>query len=241
MKIAKIRRSLSSPSQWHELRWGRQFQTQVSDEIQPWLSKLYGSHFIKIGPLSHSIDTSRCAISHQVRIGNDITRADLVGDKEKLPVMSKSIDACLITHALAWSKDPHQVLREVDRVLVDDGWMILSEFNPFSLLGLVRAWPGLVNKARFYPKSRLIDWLSLLNYEIVSYRATQLLPWRSQTGILTRHFPSLGCNHLILARKRTYPLTLAKKRASAQGARLRPAVNVSRQICSLGDHHEADK
>ena len=241
MKIAKISRSLSSPSQWHELRWGRQFQARISDEIQPWLSKLYGSHFIKIGPLSHTIDTSRCAISHQVRFGNDVTQADLVGDKEKLPLMSKSIDACLLTHALAWSRDPHQVLREADRVLVDDGWMIVSEFNPFSLLGLARIWPGLTNKARFYSKSRLIDWLSLLNYEIVSCRTTQILPWRAQAGILTRHLPSLSCNHLILARKRTYPLTLAKKRASAQGARLRPAVNISRQICSLGNPHKEDK
>lgn len=241
MKSAKISRSLSGPSQWHELRWGCQFQTLISDEIQPWLSKLYGSHFIKIGSLSHSIDTSRCAISHQVRIGGDALQVDLVGAKEKLPILSKSVDACLITHALAWSKDPHQVLREADRVLVDDGWIILSEFNPFSLLGLLRGWPGLSLKARFYTKSRLIDWLSLLNYEIVSYRTTQILPWRWQAGMMTRHFPSLGCNHLILARKRTYPLTLAKKRASAQGARLRPAVNVSRQICTLGDHHKADK
>ncbi|QGX92126.1 methyltransferase domain-containing protein [Tatumella sp. TA1] len=240
MKIAKIRRSLSSPLLWCSLRWGPQFQTMIGDEIQPWLSKLYGSHFVKIGPLSHTIDTSRCAIIHQVRIGHDAGQVDLVGDKEKLPIMSKSIDACLITHALAWSTDPHQVLREADRILVDDGWIVLSEFNPYSWLGLTRWWPGVSLKARFYSKSRLIDWLSLLNYEIVSYRATQLLPWRSQSGILTRHLPMLGCNHLILARKRTYPLILAKKRASAQGARLRPAVNVSRQICSLGDH-EADK
>ncbi|MBT0725320.1 methyltransferase domain-containing protein [Rosenbergiella sp. S61] len=241
MKIAKISRPPSSPLQWCALRWGPQFQTVISDEIQPWLSKLYGSHFIKIGPLSHSIDTSRCAISHQVRIGHDADQVDLVGDIEKLPIMSKSIDACLITHALAWSKDPHQVLREVDRVLVDDGWIVLSEFNPYSLLGLARWWPGIAQKARFYPRSRLTDWLSLLNYEIVSCCATQILPWRTQSGMLTRHFPSLGCNNIILARKRTYPLTLAKRRSSTQGARLRPAVNVSRQICSLDDHHEADK
>ncbi len=147
----------------------------------------------------------------------------------------------LIAPTLAWSRDPHQVLREADRVIVDDGWILLAEFNPYSLLGVLRAWPGVTQKARFYPRSRLIDWLSLLNYEIVSVRATQLLPWRTQPGIFTRHFPSLGCINIILARKRTYPLTLAKNRVVARGARLRPAVNISRQICSLGDHQDADR
>ncbi|MBT0728207.1 class I SAM-dependent methyltransferase [Rosenbergiella australiborealis] len=241
MKIARVNRHLSSPSQWQALRWGEQFQTVISNEIQPWLTKIYGSHFIKIGELSHSIDTSRCAISHQVRVGKNPRHADIVAEKEKLPLISKSVDACLIAHTLAWSQDPHQVLREVDRVLVDDGWVLLSEFNPFSLLGCARGFPGVSKKARFYSRHRLVDWLSLLNYEIVSCRTTQVLPWRTQRGVLTRHFPCLGCITFIVARKRTYPLTLAKKQALNRGRHLRPAVNVSRQICSLGDHQDADK
>lgn len=32
---------------------------------------------------------------------------------------------------LPWrSADPHRLLREADRVLIDDGWLILSGFNP---------------------------------------------------------------------------------------------------------------
>ncbi len=43
-----------------------------------------------------------------------------------------------MTHCLAYSHDPHWLLREVDRVLIDDGWLIISGFNPFSLLGMAK-------------------------------------------------------------------------------------------------------
>ncbi len=54
----------------------------------------------------------------------------------QLPFAEKSVDACLLSHTLAYAANPHRILREVDRVLIDDGWLVISGFNPFSLLGL---------------------------------------------------------------------------------------------------------
>ncbi|HBO38060.1 MAG TPA: SAM-dependent methyltransferase, partial [Pasteurellaceae bacterium] len=39
-------------------------------------------------------------------------------------------DACLLANTLNFSQDPHQLLREVHRVLNDDGYLFLSLFNP---------------------------------------------------------------------------------------------------------------
>lgn len=244
MKPAKIRHPLPQPDNWQQLRWGAQFQSVINAEIQPWLSRLFGTHLIKIGQLSTHIDTSRCAISHQVKLSEKEGSADIIAESSKLPLTSKSVDACLLAHTLAWSQDPHQVLREVDRVLVDDGWMIISEFNPISLMGLYRWIPWIGKKsltgARFFAPSRLHDWLNLLNYEVVVSQRTQVIPWRARCGMLTRHFPGIGCLTIILARKRTYPLTLEKKRAMAKGRCLRPVVNATRQYWHLDDQ-DADK
>ncbi len=244
MKPAKIRYSLAQPHNWQQLRWGRQFQSIIDAEIQPWLSKLYGAHLVKIGPLSAHIDTSRCAISHQVSLSENLDSADILAESSKLPLLSKSVDACLLAHTLAWSHDPHQVLREVDRILIDDGWIILSEFNPFSIVGLYRSLPILGYRhligARFFHPKRIIDWLNLLNYEVVLSRHAQAIPWRASQGVLSRHLPSIGCIHVILARKRTYPLTLERKHAPSKGTCLRPVVNITRQY-SKRHGQDADK
>jgi ubiquinone/menaquinone biosynthesis C-methylase UbiE len=46
-------------------------------------------------------------------------------DPLHLPFAEKSVDACLLAHT-PWCSDPHRLLREADRVLIDDGWMILT-------------------------------------------------------------------------------------------------------------------
>jgi hypothetical protein len=56
---------------------------------------------------------------------------------------------------------------------------------------------------------RQLDWLSLLNFEVLHYGGYQVLPWSRQGGkLLSTHLPALGCLQLIVARKRTIPLTL---------------------------------
>ena len=56
---------------------------------------------------------------------------------------------------------------------------------------------------------RQLDWLSLLNFEVLNYGGFQVLPWARQGGVLlSTHLPALGCMQFIVARKRTIPLTL---------------------------------
>lgn len=239
MKPAKISYPLPRPESWQQLRWGTQLQSAITVQIKPWLSKLYGTHLLKIGALSASIDTSRCPITHQVRVSSLPAQADVVADVSKLPFMNKSVGACLLAHTLAWSQDPHQVLRGVDRVLFDDGWLILSEFNPLSLVGVSKLLPNLSGKvlygARIFHPKRLVDWLSVLNYEIVDQRRILVSPWGQADSLMSRHFPSVGCVTLLLARKRTYPLNIEKRAAAIKRGRLQPAVNASRHYCQSKD------
>src|SRR5690554_2504574 len=63
---------------------------------------------------------------------------DVLAEPEFLPFKSHSIDNLLLLHVLERSTDPHQLLREVERVLAVDGKLILCCFNPFSLWGIRR-------------------------------------------------------------------------------------------------------
>ncbi len=91
---------------------------------------------------------------------------DVVGCADELPIASDSVDAVILPHTLEQHDDPHQVLREVQRVLVCDGRVIITGFSPTSAWGLRQL--GRPKSRRFaHPltERRVTDWLRLLGLE----------------------------------------------------------------------------
>ncbi|WP_058912023.1 class I SAM-dependent methyltransferase [Entomohabitans teleogrylli] len=234
MKPARIPRSFTPPDHWAELPWGEYYRESLERQLQPWLAKMFGFHLLKIGHLSAEIDTSECAIAHQVNVATSGEQLQVRASPLALPFAAKSVDACLLAHVLPWCQDPHRLLREADRVLIDDGWLILSGFNPVSLLGAGKVLPGLRRLApyhcRMFTLMRQLDWLSLLNFEVLHQARFQVLPWHRQGGrLLSTHLPALGTVQMIVARKRTIPLTLNPMKKHKEKTQLRPAVGATRQ------------
>jgi len=153
---------------------------------------------------------------------------DICGCFEALPIRSMSVDNLLIAHVLEFSDDPHQVLREAERVLVDDGVLVLCQFNPWSLWGLKRwlswqdnpPWQG-----QFFSLSRIKDWLALLSFEVVKVERLVFRPpmrstsWFQRFGFLERWgrrlWPFFSGVTVIIASKRTIPVTPIRSRWNA--------------------------
>ena len=235
MKPARIPQIVSAPEHWAQLPKGEYFRDALERQLKPWLAKMYGFHLLKIGNLSAEINTESCAISHQVNVSLAGQPIQVKADPLYLPFAEKSVDACLLANTLPWCSDPHRLLREADRVLIDDGWLILSGFNPMSLMGLRKLVPVLRRKSpynsRMFTFTRQLDWLSLLNFEVMHYSGFQVLPWTQEGGkMLTTHFPALGCMQLIVARKRTIPLTLNPMKQSKAKSQIRQAVGATRHF-----------
>ncbi|WP_223717365.1 class I SAM-dependent methyltransferase, partial [Escherichia fergusonii] len=57
-------------------------------------------------------------------------------DFHALPFPANSLDLVVLPHALELASDPHETLREVERVLVPEGRVVILGFNPASLWGL---------------------------------------------------------------------------------------------------------
>jgi len=95
----------------------------------------------------------------------------------------------VLPHMLEFAEHPHLLLREVERVLMPEGNLIISGFNPRSLWGLHRAlgrkqgypWCG-----HFIALHRLKDWLALLGFEVVGGRFAVYAPPFHQPGLLER-------------------------------------------------------
>jgi SAM-dependent methyltransferase len=137
-------------------------------------------------------------------------------DFRDLPIAANSIDLVVLPHVLEFSDDPHQILREVVRVLVPEGQVVISGFNPWSLLGLKRMIPRhraeVPWSGHFINLPRLKDWLSLLSFDVVGGRMQGYAPPFAQERWLRRFsfmdaagdrwWPFAGGVYLIQAVKR---------------------------------------
>ncbi|ACS86617.1 class I SAM-dependent methyltransferase [Musicola paradisiaca] len=226
MKPAQTSQKIAAPESWEKIPWGNLYKETLNTALSPWWSRIFGFHLLKVGALSIEIDSEECTIPHQVNMCPALGRAHVVADPYQLPFAEKSIDACLLAHTLSYSADPHRVLREIDRVLISDGWLIISGFNPISLVGMGKLLPGVRRRqpycSRMFSQMRVIDWLSLLNYEVVHHDSLHVLPWRHQErGVWRNHLPLLGCINVLIARKRTIPLTITPSKTLFRKSPLR--------------------
>lgn len=146
--------------------------------------------------------------------------ADLDGRNESLPFKCQCLDTLLLVHVIEFSNDPHQVLREAERVLESDGTLVLCCFNPWSLWGLRRLfsfkaappWHG-----HFFSQTRIKDWLALLNFEVASIERLVFHPpiqserWLTRSLMIERVgkrlWPIFSGVTILVATKRTIPLT----------------------------------
>jgi SAM-dependent methyltransferase len=138
-------------------------------------------------------------------------------DSRAWPWQADSLDLVVLPHTLERSADPHACLREVERVLIPEGQLLITGLNPMSLWGW-QTQPGgsrRVGEASvqsLIAYRRLRDWLRLLGFEVQvsrfwgwtpalsSERWLQRLGWMERAG--ERWWPILGGVYLLMATKR---------------------------------------
>lgn len=163
---------------------------------------------------------------------------------DALAIASDSVDAVLLPHTLEYAADPHELLREVERILPGDGQLIILGFRPFSSWGLrnllARAGfpPG---TERFIAEHRLRDWLKLLGFEITDARRYLFTwPWGRAAPRRQRFlehtgnvlWPLFAGAYLLRARKRVYTLTPIqprwRTRAKVVGGLIEPTTHMGK-------------
>jgi SAM-dependent methyltransferase len=173
---------------------------------------------------------------------------------DALPFPNASLDLVVLPHTLELARDPHQALREVERVLVPEGRVLIAGFNPASLWGLrqraghARQRMGSASARRLYLPSagefigywRLRDWLRLLGFELdaghfgcyrppcQSERWLQRYAWMEPLG--ERWWPVLGAVYFVSAVKRVRGMrVVGLARQEHRRLRAAPAVVAQRR------------
>jgi SAM-dependent methyltransferase len=168
----------------------------------------------------------------------------MVHDFAELPFASQSLDLVVLPHVLEFAAEPHQVLREVERVLIPEGQVIICGFNPASLWGARQA-AGRLSGAHFLPQdgefirvARLKDWLKLLNMEVNRGHFGCYAPpcatekWLTRFSFMEkagdRWWPYLGAVYIVQAIKRIKGMRLigpAWKKKTARATQGVPVTN----------------
>lgn len=150
---------------WYDTLAGKQALQQVDALCAEYMSEIFGYYAVEMGALSGNADIFKHSkVAFSASLGTDRQKNDILAVPEQLPLETDNIDLVVASHVLEASVDPHQVLREIDRILVPEGQLILIGFNPWSLM---RSGSSLRRKVDLPNMSRVRDWFSLLDFEML--------------------------------------------------------------------------
>ncbi len=217
--------------EWFQTPPGRYLLAWEQAQFDQAVADVFGYHALQLGlaevdALATNRMPHRWLAMPQPGAG---ARTALVTDSAALPFFANSLDLVVLPHTLELSADPHATLREVERVLVPEGRVVICGLNPTSLWGM-RQW-----RARLYRRlgfgelflpdageligyRRMRDWLRLLGFEVESGRFGIYRPavrseawlersrWFDRAG--ERWWPIFGAVYFLVAVKRVRGMRL---------------------------------
>lgn len=205
------------------------WEQECFDQI---VADIFGFHAIQIGlPQINALVENRMPLQAILLNSNDSREYAarfnwhlIEGNTSELPFANESLDLVVLPHVLEFAADPHQILREIDRVLRPEGRLIISGFNPASLWGARQYLsrlignPYLPRDGQFISLIRIKDWLKLLNFSLDrGHFGCYKLPLQGQSSMGrmaflesmgNRWWPIFGAVFLVSAIKRQQGIRL---------------------------------
>jgi SAM-dependent methyltransferase len=147
--------------------------------------------------------------------------AGLAADPLQLPLAAQSVDLVVLPHVLEGHEHPHEVLREVERVLMPEGQVVVSGFNPASLWRARQIFAARTEAPwdlKFIGLLRLRDWLRILGFELNGGKLGCYAPpfrqkrWLDRFAFMekagARWWPIAGGLYVVRAVKRVHGMRL---------------------------------
>lgn len=160
---------------WFDTPLGAYLLSREQAYFDAEVADVFGYNAFQLGLCRHDFLRAN-RIPQRVRVGEagETGPVRIRADYHHLPISNSSADLVVMPHVLEFSQNPHQVLREVARILMPEGHVILACFNPWSLWGARRfvgpAREGYPWSGQFISLPRLKDWMALLGFEVTGGR-----------------------------------------------------------------------
>ncbi|ODS23851.1 hypothetical protein AB835_06825 [Candidatus Endobugula sertula] len=223
--IVKAQKNIES---WFESDVGQRILRQEKTFLDVLLQEFFGYHLMQISVLSDECLYEASPISHCFSLNPQMPNNDN-GDKksvlvtafEELPIDNDAIDVCLLHHVLDYSENPQQLLREVTRVTMPNGYIVIVGFNPFSSMGLLRPLACLLSRSEHWHYrqlrvGRLMVWFQVLGLDMLHcHHGYYGLPMKKHYSdyvekVGRRILSSFGSFYILVVRKTMTPMTMMK-------------------------------
>ncbi len=224
---------------WHKQPIGAEVISLEITQLQPILEQLAGQYLLQLGNAELFAHIQAKRIHHRLMItqqpDEQLKSNSTCSSYTELPFPDSSIDVVLLPRILEFTPAPQTVLAECWRVLADDGHLIVTGFNPWSLWGIAKLlgaknttpWNG-----HFYDAQKWRNQIKQLEGNIVFFKYFFFRPpvnnesFLQQTGWLDKAlqllFPAAGGIYLLVAQKQVVPLIPIKPRFSWRETLLGP-------------------
>ncbi|MBE7940183.1 methyltransferase domain-containing protein [Ramlibacter aquaticus] len=214
--------------EWFETAPGRYLLAWERAEFDRAVGDIFGYHALQLGlceldALASNRMPYKWLASQEPPAAGSAVQPGLVTNFAALPFEAHSLDLVVLPHTLELNVDPHATLREVERVLVPEGKVVICCFNPASLWGLRQRRAHLYRRlgfgelflpgaGEFIGYWRMRDWLRLLGFEVEASsfgcwrpalrteRWLERFDWMDHAG--ERWWPILGAAYFLVAVKR---------------------------------------
>lgn len=221
---------------WRHSDYARQYYAAERSFLDAGLRQSVGPSVLQLGSNLDQTILEDLELPFMLKASFNVNdAADLVVDPAFLPFSPEAFSTVVLPHVLETHALPHQILRESHRVLQSEGHIVLTGFNPHSLMSLQRfLHPSAVCAGRYYSVRRVIDWLQLLGFEVVASSMFQYAPLSKRDGVIKalsiletigQHWlPMVGGGYMISAKKRDMAYTkVGRIRFRRQQSKLIPA------------------
>lgn len=233
---------------WLATALGDYLKTQEQRLFDTAIANIFGFNAVQLGMTD--VDFLRgCRMPFKLKAG--AKQGTVNCQSTQLPFQTTSIDLLLLPHVLEFSEDPHQTLRDAERVLVPEGHIIISGFNPLSAWGIKRLTAkskGYPWEGTFFSLPRIKDWLALLDFEIVSVKMDcYALPFSNPSWLKRWYFmdktgsacwPMMGGIFVIVAKKRVLGMRVIRPEWKQNRLQSLVAAPTQRQPSQQQEAHE---
>ena len=209
-----------SSQDWFNSPLGRYVISLEYNYINPVVMDTFGFYAIQMGNFGIDfLDHSRI----QNKFSANSNLADLLTSNEALPFDESSLDLLIAPHILEKMSKPYELLKEIHRVLMPEGRLIITGFNPMSLWGIKRLLSFDIDypwNTKFIPLSKIREWLPIVGLEMVEGKMGCYIPpiqqasWLKKIKALEkfgdRWWPMLGGFYFLVIQKRVHGMTPIK-------------------------------
>ena len=203
-----------SPQEWFKSPLGQYLLTLEYDYINPVVMDTFGFYAIQMGNFDIDfLDQSRI----QNKFSLNSNHPDLMTSNEALPFDEASVDLLIAPHILEQMIEPYELLIEIHRVLMPEGRLIITGFNPVSLWGIKRLLSFDIDypwNTKFISLSKIKEWLPIVGLEMVEGKMGCYVPPIQQESWLRkihtmeklgdRWWPMLGGFYFLVIQKRVH-------------------------------------